>query len=207
MNLHAAGFTGATRLPSELSGARPYPLPAWARRPPVLAITLIAAAAILLGCGLVTRSPVLDLATVLLGLWGVGLLWWRQRARELLQSGLPVVGSVNGASLVKGSLHLQYSYEVAAVSRTGFFFDDAGNVVRDFGLWPGYADLVFLVVDRSNPKRRAVWGFAHPPGHAPRPIPSGLRPLPAAVVAAAVGTALVIAAWAIVWFASAFAVR
>lgn len=189
-------------LPGELSGPRPFPLPRWARRGSALGYTLLVAA--LLGAAgfrTFSRMPPLVLVPVGLAAAGAFLLWQRRRARQLLQTGSPVVGRVDRALSDDKALDVQFSYDVPSGAQRGRFVYDVGNVVRDFGLWPEPGDRVFLVVDPGKPARRAVWGFAQPPGQAPRSPPRLHAPLPMGVVLAVIGAAVLIAVGAVAWVA------
>lgn len=188
-------------LPRELSGPHPFPLPRWARRGSATGYALlVSAAAGGAGFRFLQRAPVLALIPLALAIAGAGLLWHRRRMRRLLETGDPVVGRVDRTLAASGTLQVQYSVDVpAGGALRGRFVYDVGNVVRDFGLWPEPGDRVFLVVDPGKPTRRAVWGFAPPPGRAPRAPPIRHTPLPMGVVVAVVGAAIVVAGGVLAW--------
>jgi len=110
-----------------------------------------------------------------------------------------LVGRVDRTLAASGTLQVEYSCQVSGGAPSGRFAYDIGNVVRDFGVWPEPGDRLFLMVDPARPYRRAVWGFALPPGRPPRSAPDLHRPLPTKVVVVAVAGAVAIAAGLVAW--------
>lgn len=195
------------KLPLELQGPGPHPLPAWARPPGSFAAAMIALA-VLSAIPLLTlaRSPVFALAfalgPIVVAAAAALALVARRGQRELLRRGRAVVGRVESATRGSSFLRIEYSY-ASAGPRHGLFGCDARKVVRDLSFWPEPGDTAFVIVDPLDPRRSVLWGVAQPPGRQPRPPPPpAMRPVPAWVSAIVIGGLLLLIAGAVAWIAT-----
>lgn len=158
-------------LPPELSGQRPYPLPAWARRGPGLEIAFLAmGAGLFLLLAWMRLPPWVHLGPLAFVALGAGQLWYCARLHELLRFGTPHAARLERLRIGgEAGFDVEYSMGPGA-QRRGHILSGA-EAIPDPSRWPQPGDTVVLLTWGKRFPSRVVWGIVPRPGRAPGRIP------------------------------------
>ncbi len=178
-------------LPAALRGPPPYPLPAWATRPPTGEVVVLAmGAGSSLALAWMGVSPWSQLGPLAILALGAGLLRWRGRTRDVLRTGTPLAFRLERLRLVgEPGVAIEYS------GPEGVGHATCGVEAIDLRRWPQAGDTVVLVAGRKGFPRRVVWGFVPAPGRGPGAAPWIYRSVSRVAAAIAIATVLLLFGW------------